>query len=91
MGTRGRIVCVGRAARARSVCSEQPAAMAGLHKSLIRPVLCLETGEIFPSINSAAHFYGIPKQSISNSLCMGHKARGLTFVDAPRQPCVEAR
>lgn len=45
-----------------------------------RPVICVETGERFPTMEAAAMRFGIPKGSqISKAIKKGHKCYGLTF------------
>lgn len=41
------------------------------------PVLCVTTGETFPSVYAFAKHYGIDKSRVYNALNTGHKVRGL--------------
>eukprot|EP00808_Paulinella_micropora_P000176 g70492.t1 len=42
-----------------------------------RPVVCVETGEVFPSIAAAARFLDVGKSCISNAITYQHKSGGL--------------
>lgn len=44
-----------------------------------RPVQCLETGEIFPSIKECAKKYGISYKSLYNCIRSGNPRKGLHF------------
>jgi len=68
---------------------EHRAKMRKSQTAYARPVMCKETGEIFPSINVAAEHFRVFPASISNSMRdRKQHARGLTFVDTEQMPSI---
>lgn len=49
-----------------------------------RPVLCIETGQVFSSIRECSEKTGIPYMTISNCIKNGNATRGIHFMNAPR-------
>lgn len=47
-----------------------------------RPVLCVETGQIFPSVRDCSDKTGIPYMTIINCIRNGNATRGVHFVNA---------
>ena len=58
-------------------------------KRYTRPVRCVETGEIFPSLKAAADAVGSDTSKISRSISQGGRARGYHWehVNPLRHPC----
>jgi hypothetical protein len=50
-----------------------------------RPVLCVETGEVFKTIKECSIKTGIPYMTITNCIKNGNPTRGLHFVNAPKE------
>eukprot|EP00808_Paulinella_micropora_P022159 g517.t1 len=44
-----------------------------------RPVQCIETGEVFKSITSAARLHNVDPSNFLRAMNMGWKCKGLTF------------
>lgn len=49
-----------------------------------RPVLCVETGQVFSSIRECSDKLGIPYMTITNCIKNGNATRGVHFVNAPK-------
>lgn len=49
-----------------------------------RPVLCVETGQVFSSIRECSDKLGIPYMTITNCIKNKNATRGVHFVNAPR-------
>ena len=49
-----------------------------------RPVLCVETGQVFSSIRECSDKLGIPYMTITNCITNGNATRGVHFVNAPK-------
>lgn len=49
-----------------------------------RPVLCVETGQVFSSIRECSDKLGIPYMTITNCIKNGNDTRGVHFVNAPK-------
>lgn len=49
-----------------------------------RPVLCVETGQVFGSIRECSNKLGIPYMTITNCIKNGNATRGLHFMNAPK-------
>ena len=50
-----------------------------------RPVLCVETGQVYSTIKECSKRTGIPYMTISNCIKNGNATRGLHFVNAPKK------
>ena len=50
-----------------------------------RPVLCVETGEVYRTIKECSKQTGIPYMTITNCIKNGNSTRGFHFVNAPKK------
>lgn len=55
----------------------------------IRPVMCVETGQIFASIRECSDKIGIPYMTIANCINNGNATHGVHFVNAPKVEPIE--
>ena len=51
----------------------------GIPSHLRKAVICIESGEIFPSASHASIFLGYNERTVSNAIKRGTKCKGLTF------------
>lgn len=51
-----------------------------------RPVMCVETGQMFGSVRECSNKVGIPYMTIMNCIKNGNATRGVHFVDLRRWP-----
>lgn len=68
--------------RARMVSTRlahDPASKWGKPDNLLKPVVCTDTGEQFPSMKAASAHYGIPRNQISLAIRRNGTCHGLTF------------
>lgn len=50
-----------------------------------RPVLCVETGQVFSSIRECCDRFGLSHKSLWNAINSGNARNGLHFVNAPKR------
>lgn len=56
-----------------------------LKKNWERPVMCVETGQIFPSIKNCVEHLGLSHKSLWNAINSGKARNGLHFVNVERK------
>ena len=56
-----------------------------------RPVKCVETGQVFPSIKICSNYFGLSHKSIWNSINSGNARNGLHFVNVDKEKADEWR
>lgn len=54
-----------------------------------RPVMCVETGQVFASIRECSDKLGIPYMTIANCIRRGNTTRGVHFSNAPKMEPIE--